>query len=376
IELVLMIPRADCDGIQRQVMTHAASFDDALEVIYETIGCAEVAKKPVLMYKISNAGVKALPISLSTDEDWTGCLAEVRAASKKALHVQIVVTEQYLLSLRAKLGIKGTAPATKSKKKVPLLDLEHAQSDEDDFDEGLGIMETEKKFLEQLQAKLGRCQRCGPTKSCKIDISGAHFNLRNNQLLAWSHSLAVGTRGVTLETPPNATAFGMFFKNSNTTPRAVETAGQPPFQPFPPYMGMNPYAMMPWGAMPAPQLQPSTPITPSPAVPAVVASGTRLAPAFPSSDPPDMGAVNPYPEIDEFLHQLDGFAPKRRLLSCIQNFEDLDFFNIDEIAKLQTPQELVKVAGLTLGNATYIMEQVKGKMKRIDRERKDRMSAV
>jgi hypothetical protein len=50
-ELVLMIPHAEVEGNQRAILSHASTFDEALAVIYNTIGCAEVAKKPVLMYK-------------------------------------------------------------------------------------------------------------------------------------------------------------------------------------------------------------------------------------------------------------------------------------------------------------------------------------
>jgi hypothetical protein len=48
LELVLLIPRAELEGSQRQLLTHATTFDDALTVIYETVGCAEVKVKPVL----------------------------------------------------------------------------------------------------------------------------------------------------------------------------------------------------------------------------------------------------------------------------------------------------------------------------------------
>lgn len=144
---------------------------------------------------------------------------------------------------------------------------------------------------------------------------------------------------------------------------------------MPPYMAMNPmnpYGMMPWGmpGMSAPFAgYPATPNNPAQQSQHPQASGSILAPAFPSSDPPDMGAINPYPEIIDFLHQLDGYQPRRELLTCISQFDNLDFFNIDEIAKLQTPQELARVAEISLGNATYIMEQVKGEMKRVDRAR-------
>jgi hypothetical protein len=74
------------------------SFEDALEVIYETIGCVSVAKKPVLSYKLSSAPQKANPIMLGSETDWEGCLEEVAAAQAKkkgvAVPVNIIVTAQ------------------------------------------------------------------------------------------------------------------------------------------------------------------------------------------------------------------------------------------------------------------------------------------
>ncbi|KAJ7315173.1 hypothetical protein DFH08DRAFT_715892 [Mycena albidolilacea] len=372
-----MIPRAECEGSQREVLTHATTFDDALDIIYRTVGCTDIGKKPVLMYKLSTATTKVNPISLASQADWDGCLDEVTAAEgKKKVNVNILVTEQYLLSLRTKLGIKSGVPAKSkgSKNRIPILDLEHAQSGEDDFDDGLGIMEKERNWIQQLQAKYTKCQLCGPTKSCKIDISGNHHNLSNNQLRAWAHSLAVGTHNVTLVTPPHDGLFSMFFKNSHG-PAPSTSAPPGPFPSFAPYLAMNsmnPYGFMPPWGMHFPG-NPTTPITPTP-VPQPRSSPapgpSKLAAAFASSDPPDMGMVNPYPEITDFLHELDGYQPKRHLLDYIDKFNDLDFYNIDEIGNLKTPQVLVDTAGISLGNATYILTQVKAEMKRVDRARR------
>ncbi|KAJ7439268.1 hypothetical protein B0H11DRAFT_570076 [Mycena galericulata] len=94
-DLVLLIPRADMEGKQRQILTHATSFDDALAVIHEIIGCDNVGVKPRLMYKLSNATVKADAIGLGSNAYWDGCRQEVTAAeTKTAVSVQIIVTEQ------------------------------------------------------------------------------------------------------------------------------------------------------------------------------------------------------------------------------------------------------------------------------------------
>ncbi|KAJ7202542.1 hypothetical protein GGX14DRAFT_570654 [Mycena pura] len=383
-ELVIMIPRAQFDGNQRQVLTHAMPFDKALKTIHDTLGCADIPVKPQLTYKLSTALAKAQSIGLGSAGDWRGLLDEVTAAEKKkTVTVDIIVSEQYLMSLRTKLNIKGLGMAKNKGKgkaaKIPILDLEHAGSGDDDFDEDLGIMDKEKKFVEQLQAHLGRCQRCGPDTPCKIDTSGDHCKLSNKQLMVWATALAHGTHNVTLHTPPNCDIFAAFFKNSHKATSAVP-ASHPLLPQYPPYLTMNPYSsMMPWPMPPPGYGTPSTPAMPTPLPRAAsTTSGSKLSAAFPSSDPPDMGASNPYPAISLFLQQLDVHAPHRNLLRYLSIFDDLDFYNIDEIMKLGAPAELVRAMSdrISLGNATHIMEQVKAEMKRIDRaEKSGRASA-
>ncbi|KAJ6613929.1 hypothetical protein B0H10DRAFT_2221777 [Mycena sp. CBHHK59/15] len=101
-------------------------------------------KKPVLASKLASATAKSSALSLNSEADWNGCLEDVRQVenTKKAgtvVPVHILVTDQYLASLASKLG-KGKAAPTKgrSKGKVQILDLDHAESGDDDFDEELG----------------------------------------------------------------------------------------------------------------------------------------------------------------------------------------------------------------------------------------------
>lgn len=312
----------------------------------------------------------------------------------------LISLEQYLASLRAKLKIKNVGPQVKGTRKtakIPILDLEHAEPGDDDFDEGLGVMEKERKCLEQLQTKLSRCQRCGPDVACKIDLSGEHVKLNNNQLRAWANSMvlsfpllmsvrahvkiiqALGSHGVTLVTPPHSEMFGKFFKNSHRA-NSTSSVPQSTFSQYPPpYMPMHPYAqMMPWGMLYGGS--PSTPMTPTllPRAADPQASSSKLPAAFLSSDPPEIDAINPYPEITDFLKELHHLAPQRNLLRYIPAFECLDFYHIDEISKLGPAEELVRLAHdledpdehVSIGNAKHIMEKVKAQIKRIDRAQK------
>ena len=97
---------------------------------------------------------------------------------------------QYMVSLRAKAGKKGSKAVvvTKGKKKPVVLDLDHKEDEDDEGDDD-GTMEKEKKFLKQLQRALGGCQLCGPSKSCKINRNGEHVNLTFNQLRGWAIAL-------------------------------------------------------------------------------------------------------------------------------------------------------------------------------------------
>jgi hypothetical protein len=95
-----MIPQATNAGTQREILKHSTLFDEALAVIYETIGCADIPKKPLLSYKLSNAAVKAPAINLGSAKDWEGCLEDVTGVEKKKkiqVSVSIIVTDQVSL---------------------------------------------------------------------------------------------------------------------------------------------------------------------------------------------------------------------------------------------------------------------------------------
>ncbi|KAF8173394.1 hypothetical protein K438DRAFT_1772200 [Mycena galopus ATCC 62051] len=234
-------------------------------------------------------------------------------------------------------------------------------------------MDQEIKRMEQLDNQYGHCQACGPTKFCKITVAGTHHHLSNGQRRAWAQALALGKNGLTLKTPPRDVAgqnlFGMFFKSM---PGEVG----PPVPPMPSlFSGMMPqqmmgYPYMPWGFPGHSHMSPMPPITPTAPSPFPHASTSALPAAILSSDPPEMGAQNPYPEILTFLHKLDGYDPRRKLLDYIPVFGALDYYNIDEIQKLGKAEELVRIAKITHGNATYLMVEVKNEIKRVDRQRR------
>ncbi|KAF8174805.1 hypothetical protein K438DRAFT_2048339 [Mycena galopus ATCC 62051] len=255
-----------------------------------------------LLYKLSNATVKAPTINLTSETDWEGCLEELADTELKKVKISNSIWCYGVVAHQAQTE-QCWCSAERQEGKMPILDLEHASSGNDDFDDGVGIMEKESKFLEQLQNHHCRCQLCGPSKACKIDCAANHHNLTNNQLCGWARSLAAGTHNATLSQPPRNELFGIFHKNTVNTP----SAGPQALFPGMPYMGMPPYCMPPWAF-------PGSPATPTPCTShASHASSSTSTAAFPFSNPPDMGALNPYTEIPEFIKQLHKYHPQHRL---------------------------------------------------------------
>ena len=74
-------------------------------------------------------------------------------------------------------------------KKTALLNLDNRDADDEDGkDEAMA--EKERKALEQLEKALSNCQKCGPSKLCKINTNGQHVDLTFNQRRGWLIALA------------------------------------------------------------------------------------------------------------------------------------------------------------------------------------------
>jgi len=97
--VVLLIPQLSGASDKRKTLSAKVSYQEALCIIYETIGCDDVKRKPDLSYKLSDASQKASPVGLGCDDDWEGLCEEVvdRQKKKKAtIAVSILVSEQVL----------------------------------------------------------------------------------------------------------------------------------------------------------------------------------------------------------------------------------------------------------------------------------------
>jgi hypothetical protein len=95
-EVVLFIPHMSGDANKRKTITATHTFDDALGLIHETIGCADVMRKPELSYKLSDSAQKSSAIGLESEEDWAGLCEEVVARQRKkkmTISVEIIVRD-------------------------------------------------------------------------------------------------------------------------------------------------------------------------------------------------------------------------------------------------------------------------------------------
>ncbi|KAF8160542.1 hypothetical protein K438DRAFT_1985644 [Mycena galopus ATCC 62051] len=349
--IVLMVPEATSEGSQRLSIQTTTSFEDALELIHETIGCVSVVQKPMLAYKLSTANQKSATIILRTDNDWDGLVTDTKAkmTTKKDLSVVIsVFPDNYMLSLRATTK-KKPAVSTKKKGKMAIMDLNNADSaGEDDEDEG--IADGEKKAMVELDAEYRKCMRCGSAYVCKIDRSGQHVHLSFNQRRAWAVSLACGTNNVTKTTPPQGGLFVMFHRKAKEGP-TPGPAG-PPAQ-YNPYF---PYPMPPL----FPQYHQHGPPTPQ------LPSGPAIHPQL-SSDPPEENVS--YPSIIDFVAMLIQAVPQRAELRTVgETLDSLHFYQIDEIVSLTVDDLGTERFGFVVpGDATYLLERARKEVKRLDK---------
>ncbi|KAJ7367672.1 hypothetical protein DFH08DRAFT_795815 [Mycena albidolilacea] len=92
-EILLMILAAATNRNQCVLITPTFSFEDALEIIHETIGCVGVGHKLTLAYKFSTAKQTAMTISLCNNVDWEGLGTDTIAKmkTKKDISMEIFV---------------------------------------------------------------------------------------------------------------------------------------------------------------------------------------------------------------------------------------------------------------------------------------------
>jgi hypothetical protein len=79
--------------------------------------------------------------------------------------------------------------------------------------------------------------------------------------------------------------------------------------------------------------------------------------------------MEPYPLVFDFLTELNTQNPRRGLAQYTRVFDELDIYNINEIARLGE-DKLVSELRMTLGNAAFLFGAVEKEMKKVDRKTK------
>lgn len=89
-----------------------------------------------------------------------------------------------------------------------------------------------------------------------------------------------------------------------------------------------------------------------------------------SSDPPDEIVTSQYDTVRNFLTTLHVGVPHHNLNNFIEVFKSQDYWNIDEILQLSESVLTSPPFQLTLGNAGFLLAQIRNQVKRTDRQRK------
>ncbi|KAJ2924095.1 hypothetical protein H1R20_g13003, partial [Candolleomyces eurysporus] len=342
--LIFLVPQYSSETSRRLTLAANTTFGEAREEMYKLIGCQDVKVKPDLSYKLATATVKVKSIALNSDEDWVGLLEDINQGGNKQkkspLPISIFVEEKYLASLRVYRGAASktaSAGSSKAKKgKVPLMDLDGG--DEDDGGSGdPSIHEKESKALEQLDAVLNGCQKCGPASGMV------------NCLGTWNIGCYV-TNTTKVKSVPN-----VFQRpcQGRTSYVAGTMAGM--------MMGMsNIFGGGPWMMPPPghpPQAAPAFPPTPTPS--------KALKYDHLLSSPPTEPDSAAYPLISDFFQQLDQMdaTGSRNLSQYLKMFLEEDFFYINELADY-SEDKLVDVFKMSRGNARFFCQALAKEMKK------------
>ncbi|KAJ3739332.1 hypothetical protein DFH05DRAFT_1407484, partial [Lentinula detonsa] len=381
-EIVLMIPHHDKTNERKTYNDRDVDYDTVMEDIYEAIGCKEAKAKPAIGYKIEGSPAKTGAISLMSSEDWEGLCDDVlekQEAKSKVFKINIIVAAEVpftmpmpLLEKDGKGKERSDRKSSKKKKNaVKSFKFDSDSDSEDDSNDGMGksTMDKETRFIGELTSTYGNCALCKP-KICKIG-QGIHVSLTFNMRAAWAAALAHEEAGVTLSTPPKTEQFRQFH-HSIELPTLVSNLSDPTTPSFGSNMSVMKEFVAPIIGAFAAVNQLSNPRQNNPETPTPHARPVQSPQCvgIPSSNGFDEQDINPYPTIDDFFTSLDVVEPQCNLSRYVATLTGLDFYNIDNIAGL-TVRVLQDDVGMSLGNATHVLNMVKKKIHVVNKGRKE-----
>lgn len=167
--------------------------------------------------------------------------------------------------------------------------------------------------------------------------------------------------------PPKGELFTEFHKQSSDVainaenPNAASGAfGMPsamPWQQMMPFLIPGMFQAM-QAAAAAPVIVPMPPTKP------------LARPAPPSSDPADQDDTVQYRFIRDFLSDLSHKHPQRGLVLYGPNFDLMDYYHVDELARMSQEDLTGSDFQMTVGNAKFVISEAKAEVKRVDRATK------
>jgi len=94
--------------------------------------------------------------------------------------------------------------------------------------------------------------------------------------------------------------------------------------------------------------------------------GLRCCHMPPLSDPPEHDDKVEYPTIAEFLGKLNNRYPQRALAAYHRNFELLDYYHIDELARMHIEDLMGLEFNMTSGNARFLLGEATVVVKQVE----------
>ncbi|KAJ7210796.1 hypothetical protein GGX14DRAFT_565397 [Mycena pura] len=376
-----------------------SSYTEAEKLLFDHIGCADVAIKPTFQYKLN---VRAAPMLLTADgwKDFRGAVEErfVKDKGEKVTPIAIsLLPDKYMESLVD--TIRKQANYGK-RKKAKLLDLNapvptpasefrshrHAGADDDDdeIDEygaddrggGTDLMHEERRWWEALEKEYkGRCRSCGRNVWCKVGPDGECISIPMSHISPWALHLvrlffyfllllfdpflqAKKTHGVTLQVPPRDAMFDLYRASApNSKARSANKTAPAPSAPAPSSLMLEPavMAMMEQNRLLLSAVLQQRTADPAPA-PAPTAPPTAHA-VLPLDTLTPRAANEP---IEAFIADLHALHPQRHLDQLLLRMQAEDIVDVGDIQRLGAAYLELEV-GMSRATALFLVAITEGR---------------
>ncbi|KAF8495314.1 hypothetical protein BU17DRAFT_103637 [Hysterangium stoloniferum] len=335
---------------------------------------------------------KAKTFGLGSQADWEDLIMEVEEDAKKKnpSRVEVLVEDDYLPALRARLGGKEP-PVSWGKNKNKLLNLD-TPSDSNMTRPGFTPLEPTMKlagnttdkpdgenlYHDILLKRLTSCINCPhqPGSYCLKTVNNAHVRFTAQHVSSWVKAWASGIMGISDEMPPNTPLFSHFFSaptNSKVEPpklaggvRASEAIQIP--SPLPSNISLNSSNM---AAFPDIHSLLMTQVVGMSQMQMQMLQNMLGTPRRKVVSSPNPGATDgtiivgdstDYLRFDEYFESIGDKVIDRDLGAILAKLTDSGVYRVHELAWF-TDAEL-KEAGLVIGDVKWLRNEVKKAMQK------------